>query len=273
MMTGESFTDPFTGTRTMGSTTIVRAIRNVRKDSSVKAVVLRIDSVGGLVVAADTIWRELMRLKDVKPLVVSMGDVAGSGGYYIAAPADTIVAEPGTITGSIGVVSGKYSFKGLYDKIGLHKQILKRGKHADFYTDYGDYPAEEREIIHTQIKEIYEDFIGKVAEGRGMTKEAVNQIGRGRIWTGKQAKEIGLVDELGGLNLALSIARKKAGLARRKVQLIRLPQQGVWEQWLDAFHTVRLSRSPMSWKFPTLAEAIIEHRTFLVMPYNVQIND
>ena len=273
MMTGESFTDPFTGTRTMGSTTIVRAIRNVRKDSSVKAVVLRIDSVGGLVVAADTIWRELMRLKDVKPLVVSMGDVAGSGGYYIAAPADTIVAEPGTITGSIGVVSGKYSLKGLYDKIGLHKEILKRGEHADFYTDYGDYPAEEREIIHTQIKEIYEDFIGKVAEGRGMTKEAVNQIGRGRIWTGKQAKEIGLVDELGGLNLALSIAQKKAGLARRKVQLIRLPQQGVWEQWLDAFHTARLSRSPTNWNFPTLAEAIIEHRTFLVMPYNVQVND
>ena len=273
MMTGESFTDPFTGTKTMGSTTITRAIRNVRKDSSVKAVVLRIDSGGGLVVAADTIWRELVRLKAVKPLVVSMGDVAGSGGYYIAAPADTIVAEPGTITGSIGVVSGKYSFKGLYDKIGVHKEVLKRGKHADFYADYGDYPAEEREIIRAQIKEIYDDFIGKVAEGRGMTKEAVDQISKGRIWTGKQAKEIGLVDELGGLSLALSIARKKAGLARRKVQLIRLPQQGAWEQWLEAFHTVRLSRSPTNWKLPTLAEAIIEHRIFLVMPYNVQIND
>ena len=273
MMTGESFTDPFTGTRTMGSTTITRAIRNVRKDSSVKAVVLRIDSGGGLVVAADTIWRELMRLKDVKPLVVSMGDVAGSGGYYIAAPADVIVAEPGTITGSIGVVSGKYSLKGLYDKIGLHKEIIKRGKHADFYTDYGDYPAEEREIIHAQIQEIYQDFISKVAEGRGMTKEAVDQIGRGRIWTGKQAKEIGLVDELGGLNLALSIARKKAGLEGKQVQLIRLPRQGVWERWLEAFNTARLSRSPMSWKFPTLAEAIMEHRTFLVMPYNVRVND
>ena len=273
MMTGESFTDPFTGTKTMGSTTITRAIRNVRKDSSIKAVVLRIDSVGGLVVAADTIWRELVRLKNVKPLVVSMGDVAGSGGYYIAAPADVIVAGPGTITGSIGVVAGKYSFKGLYDKIGLHKEVLKRGKHADFYTDYGDYPPDEREIIQAQIKEIYEDFIGKVAEGRGMTKEAVDQIAKGRIWTGKQAKEIGLVDELGGLNLALSIARKKAGLARRKVQLIRLPQQGAWEQWLEAFRTVRLSRSPMDWKFHTLADAIIENRTFLVMPYNVQVND
>ena len=273
MMTGDSFTDPFTGTKTMGSTTITRAIRAVRKDSSVKAVVLRIDSGGGLVFAADTIWRELMRLKDVKPLVVSMGDVAGSGGYYIAVPADTIVAEPGTITGSIGVVAGKYSFKGLYDKIGLHKEILKRGKHADFYTDYGDYPAEEREIIHAQIKEIYEDFIGKVSEGRGMTREAVDQVGQGRIWTGKQAKEIGLVDELGGLNLALSIARKKAGLTRRKVQLIRLPKQGAWEQWLEAFNTARLMRSPANWKYPTLAEAIIEHRTFLVMPYTVRVND
>ena len=273
MMTGESFTDPFTGTRTMGSATIARAIRNVRKDSSVKAVVLRIDSGGGLVVAADTIWRELMRLKDVKPLVVSMGDVAGSGGYYIAAPAEVIVAEPGTITGSIGVISGKYSLKGLYDKIGLHKEIIKRGKHADFYTDYGDYPAEEREIVHAQIQEIYDDFIDKVAEGRGMTREAVDQIGRGRIWTGKQAKEIGLVDELGGLNLALSIARRKAGLVGKEVQLIRLPRQGVWEQWLDAFHTTRLGRSPTNWKFPTLAEEVMAHRTFLVMPYNVQVND
>ncbi len=273
MMTGESFTDPFTGTRTMGATTIARSIRAVRKDSSVKAVVLRIDSGGGLVVAADTIWRELIRLKAVKPLVVSMGDVAGSGGYYIAVPADVIVAEPGTITGSIGVISGKYSLKELYDKIGLHKEIIKRGKHADFYTDYGDYPAEEREIIHAQIQEIYEDFIGKVAEGRGMTKEAVDQIGRGRIWTGKQAKAIGLVDELGGLKLALSIARKKAGLARKEVQLIRLPRQEVWKQWMAALHTARSIRSPTSWKFPALAEAIMAHRAFLVMPYNVRVND
>ena len=106
-----------------------------------------------------------------------------------------------------------------------------------------------------------------------MTKEAVDEIGKGRIWTGKQAKEIGLVDELGGLNLALSIARKRAGLARKKVQLIRLPRQGGWEQWLEALNTARLSRSLTSWKFPTLAEAVMEHRTFLLMPYDVQVND
>ncbi len=273
MMTGESFTDPLTGTRTIGSATITRALRDVRKDSSVKAVVLRVDSGGGLVVAADTIWRELIRLKKIKPLIVSMGDVAGSGGYYIAAPADVIVAEPGTITGSIGVIAGKYSLKGLYDKLGLHKEIIKRGKYADFYTDYGDYPEEEREIIHAQIQEIYQDFISKVAEGRGMEKDAVDQIGRGRIWTGKQAKEIGLVDELGGLNLALSIAREKAGLTRKQVQLIRLPRQGVWEQWLEVLHTARLSRNPTNWKSPALVEAIREQRTFLVMPYSVRVND
>ena len=273
MVTGKSFTDPFTGTRTMGSTTIARAIRSVRKDSSVKAVVLRIESGGGLVLAADIIWRELMQLKKVKPLVVSMGDVAGSGGYYIAVPADMIVAEPGAITGSIGVISGKYSFKGLYDKIGIHKEIIKRGKHADFYTDYGDYPPEEREIIQNQIQEIYDEFISRVAAGRGMTKEAVNQIGKGRIWTGKQAKEIGLVDELGGLELALLIAREIAGLENKEVQLVRLPKQSLREQWLNALHAAGSIISPTGRKFPTLADVMTGHRFFLVTPYNVRVND
>ena len=137
MLTGDSFIDPLLGTQVMGADTIAGVIRKIKDDNNIKAVVLRIDSGGGLVTAADTIWRALVQLTEVKPLVVSMGDVAASGGYYIAAPADTIVAEPGTITGSIGVVSGKYSFKGLYEKLGIQKEILKRGEHADFYSDYG----------------------------------------------------------------------------------------------------------------------------------------
>ncbi|MBI1928237.1 signal peptide peptidase SppA, partial [Candidatus Poribacteria bacterium] len=273
MVTGESFIDPFTGTQTMGSTTIANAVRAVRKDPSIKAVVLRIDSGGGLVIAADMIGRELTLLKETKPLIVSMGDVAGSGGYYIAVPADAIVAEPGTITGSIGVISGKYSLKGLYDKIGLHKEIIKRGKHADFYTDYSDYPPEEREIIQKQLQEIYDAFIDTVAEGRGMTREAVDKIGRGRIWTGKQAKENGLVDQLGGLDQALSIARKKAGLEGKIVQIVRLPKQSWWAQWLGALRAVDSGISLTGWKSPTLAEVMMKHRTFLLMPYDVRVND
>jgi len=226
MLTGDSFVDPFMGTQVMGADTITRIVKEVKDDDSVKAVVLRIDSGGGLVVAADTIWRELVRLKEVKPLVVSMGDVAASGGYYIAAPADTIVAEPGTITGSIGVIGGKYSFKGLYEKLGIHKEILKRGQHADFYTDYGDYPLAEKAIVQKQIKEIYDDFTEKVALGRTeLTVEDVDRLGRGRVWSGRQAKENGLVDELGGLSLAIAIAREHAKLGEKSVEIIEFPKK------------------------------------------------
>lgn len=226
MLTGDSFIDPILGTQVMGADTIARVIREVKDDDDIKAVVLRVDSGGGLVSAADTIWRELVRLTEVKPLVVSMGDVAASGGYYIAAPADIIVAEPGTITGSIGVISGKYSFKGLYEKLGIHKEIIKRGKHADFYTDYGDYSLEEQAIVQKQIQEIYEDFVKKVANGRThLTVEDVDRLGQGRIWSGRQAKEHGLVDQLGGLNLAIAIARQRAGLDEQSFEIVRFPKK------------------------------------------------
>ena len=236
MLTGDSFVDPFMGTQVMGADTIAGIIKAVKDDDSIKAVVLRIDSGGGLVVAADTIWRELVQLKEVKPFVVSMGDVAASGGYYIAAPADTIVAEPGTITGSIGVVGGKYSFKGLYEKLGIHKEILKRGQHADFYTDYGDYPLAEKAIVQKQIQEIYDDFIEKVALGRtGLTVEDVDRLGQGRIWSGRQAKENGLVDELGGLSLAIAIAREHAGLGKKSIGIVEFPKKTWMSQLLGNF--------------------------------------
>ncbi len=274
MVTGDSFSDPFTGTRAMGSSTIARAVQSVREDDSVKAVVLRIDSGGGLVVAADIIWRELMRLKGVKPLIVSMGDVAGSGGYYIAIPAHVVIAEPGTITGSIGVIGGKYSLKGLYDKIGVHKEIIKRGKHADFYTDYGGYPPEERAIVRQQIGEIYDDFITKVAQAREMSKEEIDHIARGRIWTGKQALENGLVDELGGLDRALSVARKRAGLENREVELVRLPRENWLTRWIAAYNSAKtLVNSTDGAGRRSLLDLLRQHRTFLLTPYAIEVND
>lgn len=282
MLTGESFFDPFTGTTVMGADTIARAIERTRKDQSIKAVVLRIDSGGGLVIAADIIWHELMKLKYVKPLVVSMGDVAASGGYYIAVPADVILAEPGTITGSIGVIGGKYSFKGLYEKLGIKKEIITRGAHADFYSDYSDYPPDEQKIVQKQIKEIYADFIAKVARGRTqLTKDEVDKVARGRVWTGRQAKEKGLVDELGGLSDALSIAQKRAGLDKKVVEIVRFPKR-TWVSHLlgnirlistekmsllsDFYRSI--SQTPSSLK---LIDIIKKHRIFLLMPYEVKV--
>ena len=303
MLTGDSFVDPFMGTQVMGADTITRIVKDVKADDSIKAVVLRIDSGGGLVVAADIIWRELVRLKEVKPLVVSMGDVAASGGYYIAAPADSIVAEPGTITGSIGVIGGKYSFKGLYEKLGIHKEILKRGQHADFYTDYGDYPLAEKAIVQKQIKEIYDNFIEKVALGRTqLTVEDVDRLGRGRVWSGRQAKENGLVDELGGLNLAIAIARERAGLEGKSVGIVEFPKKTWMSQLFGNFGLPLISLwkgfgIPNSFEnsgaedkskgtgarlqFITrygglsttarLLNTVRKHRLFLLMPYHISV--
>ncbi|MDE0013149.1 MAG: signal peptide peptidase SppA [Candidatus Poribacteria bacterium] len=292
MVTGDSFIDPFTGTQVMGADTIVSAIQEAKDDDSIKAVVLRIDSGGGLVVAADIIWRALVQLTEVKPLVVSMGNVAASGGYYIAAPASVIVAEPGTITGSIGVISGKYSLKGLYEKLGIQKEILKRGEHADFYTDYGDYPPSEQEIIQKQIKEIYDDFITKVALGRSeLTTVEVDKLGRGRIWSGRQAKENGLVDELGGLSLALAIAQEYAGLQGKMVEITRFPKQAWVSQLFGNLQVSaaplyqigskgtdgenKLARLPLTTRYGgfrdtiKLINVIMQQRLFLLMPYQI----
>lgn len=282
MLTGESFTDPFTATMVMGADTIARAIQHTRNDSSIHAVVLRINSGGGLVMAADIIWHELKLLIKEKPLIVSMADVAASGGYYIAAPADTIIAEPATITGSIGVIGGKYSLKGLYNKLGITKEIINRGAHADFYSDYSDYPSEEKEIVLKQINEIYDDFITKVANGRKMlTKKEVDKVARGRVWTGRQAKEIGLVDKLGGLDLALSIAQQRAGLERKQVEIIRLPKLNLISQIFGNIRFIFHRMSMINEQFRTvdynlndennslrILNIIKKNRTFLWMPYD-----
>ena len=282
MMTGESFYDLLTKSSVMGASTISRAIEHCRTDDSIKAVVLRIDSVGGLVVAADIIWHKLMRLTAKKPLIVSMGDVAASGGYYIAVPADTIVAEPGTLTGSIGVIGGKHSLKGLYEKIGIKKEIMTRGKNADFYSNFSDFTPEQKENLKIQLKEIYDDFITKVAHGReSLTVTEVDQVARGRIWTGRQAKEIGLVDELGGLDKALAIAKQRMELNDKTVEIVRLPKVS----WLSTLFGYSNFISTMKIPFLSnmiafldhygnlkLIDIIRKHNMFLFMPYEIDVN-
>ncbi len=281
MMTGESFTDPFTGTKVMGADTIVRAVNYTRYDDSIKAVVLRVDTGGGLVIAADVIWNELVELTVKKPLIISMGDIAASGGYYIAAPADVIVAEPGTITGSIGVIGGKYSYKGLFEKLGIHREILKRGKNADFYSNFSDYPPEEQAIIKKQIKEIYNDFVAKVTRGRRLlNRTEVEKVAQGLIWTGKQAKKNGLVDELGGLSKALSIAQIRAGLENRHVEIVRLPRPSALIQLLGNIQMMSTNRTSQIHNILqstgqndslNLIDILRKHRIFLLAPFDINV--
>ena len=206
--------------------TLKEAFKKARTDDSVRAVVLRIDSPGGSALASDLIWREVMLTQREKPVVVSMGNVAASGGYYIAMAAGTIVAHPNTLTGSIGVFGGKLNLKGFYNKIGLTKEIIAHGQNATLYSDYGGFTPTERERVEKMMETVYKDFVSKAAAGRDKSFDEIDEIAQGRVWTGKQAKTLGLVDELGGLDTALSIAKEQAGFAADdEVNLIVLPKQ------------------------------------------------
>ncbi|CNE83016.1 signal peptide peptidase SppA%2C 67K type [Mycobacterium tuberculosis] len=198
----------------MGSDTIGAAFRAAVKDDRVKAIVFRVNSPGGSAVASDAIWREVVLARRAgKPVVVSMGNVAASGGYYVSMAADTIIAQPGTLTGSIGVVVGKAVVSGLLDRVGIGLGAVADGDHARMLSATKDFSDSEWERVNASLDRIYEDFTAKVAEGRELSRERVHELARGRVWTGADAKANGLVDELGGLDAALDLARKKAGLA------------------------------------------------------------
>lgn len=200
----------------IGSDTFARWLRQIRENRRIKAVVLRIDSPGGSAVGSDQIWREIILTRKVKPVVVSMSDVAGSGGYWIAMASTKIVAHPQTLTGSIGVLAAKLDLSELYKKVGVTGERLVFGDHADMYSTFRPLSQEERNQLKEQIRWTYEQFLIRVAEGRGKTVEEIDKIGRGRVWTGKQAQEIGLVDELGGLKRAFELARQLAGIPKEE---------------------------------------------------------
>lgn len=195
-----------------GDLTVVHQARQLARSKRVAAVVVHVDSGGGSATSSEAMAAALKTVADRKPLMISMGSVAASGGYYIATPGTKILAQPGTLTGSIGVLSGKLVNAGLYEKLLFHREILRRGEHAGYYAGDQPFTDEERQSIWESINTIYQQFIGRVAESRGMTLEAVDAIGGGRVWTGAQALENGLVDELGGLNVAIARAKEAAGL-------------------------------------------------------------
>lgn len=212
--------------QTIGSKTVAHWIRRASRDNSIAAVVFRVDSPGGSAVASDVIWREVVLAKNEKPFIVSMSDVAGSGGYWISMAAHEIVVHPQTLTGSIGVVAGKFDMSGLYEKLGITSERLTFGKRADIFSSFRGFTQEERKLLKDQILWIYKQFLKKVAEGRNMTEDEVDKIGKGRVWTGNQAKELGLVDKIGSLSTAIAIAKERSGIpAEEEVRLVIWPKK------------------------------------------------
>jgi protease-4 len=209
---GRNGRSPLTGTA-MGSDSITAALRAATADQNVKAILLRVNSPGGSYVASDSIWREVVRARNAgKPVVVSMSDVAASGGYFISMAADAIVAQPGTVTGSIGVISGKPVVSDLLGKAGVSTDSIVLGEHAAMFSTSKPFTKQDWEMVDAWLDRIYADFTGKVAAGRGMSAERVHELARGRVWTGADAHEHKLVDELGGVEEAADIARRRAGL-------------------------------------------------------------
>jgi len=222
IMPGKSVGGGFLDAETMGSDTMVEAIKKISKDPNIKAIVMRVDSPGGSALASDLIWQALKT--SGKPVIVSMGDVAGSGGYYIAMGANKIYAEPGTITGSIGVIMQKPALEGLYHKVGINTETLARGKNSGVMASR-PWTESEREAMHKLAEDTYKQFTSKAAEGRKMDLAKLESLAGGRIWTGKQAKENGLIDELGTLEDAIAEARKISNLDA-KSEIEEFPRAG-----------------------------------------------
>lgn len=209
------FQFPFILSERAGDLSVVQVARRIRRDKRAKAVVLYVDSGGGSATASESMRAALAKIAEEKPLVVVMGGVAASGGYWVSTPGQVIVAQPNTITGSIGVLSGKFHDTGLLDKLAVNQESIARGEHALIYDLSRPFTEEEREILWAQIERIYDLFLERVSTSREMSREAVDAIGKGRVWTGRQAQANGLVDEMGDLEHALDRARELAGLDER----------------------------------------------------------
>lgn len=242
IMPGESHQDQLQGA-VAGSDTVIDQLADAREDRDVEAVILRVNSPGGSAMASDLIWREVERVREQKPVVVSMGGYAASGGYYISCGADSIFAERGTLTGSIGVFAGKMNWSGLYDKLAVNREMITRGDNALFWHDSQGFTPAQRELFQAQLDRFYARFVDKVAVGRKLTPEAVDAVARGRVWSGRQALEHGLVDGLGGLDRAIDSAKYLVGVTPGdRVRLRTYERELSWLErtMLDALRSTRL---------------------------------
>jgi protease-4 len=263
----------------LGSETLVEALRHARTRRSIQAIVLRIDSPGGLAQASDDIWREVERCQAVKPVIVSMSDLAASGGYYFAVAADSIVASPGTLTGSIGIYGGKFNIIGLYHKLGLSVETVTRGRHAGMLSPFRDFTPEEGRRFEEGLESFYRGFVERVARARGMTEAAVDSVGEGRVWTGNAALELGLVDRLGGLETAFEMARAAAGIPEEAELVVeRLPRvrRSFFERMLEGL-LAEEDRAEHLVSLPPLLRAWAEVERFpagtplALMPYHLDV--
>jgi protease-4 len=224
IVSGDSQVSP-SGASLMGGDSVASDLRHAREDSSIKAIVLRVNSPGGSAVASDVIRREVELARREKPVVVSMSDVAASGGYWISMSADKIVADPATITASIGVLSGKFNLSGLYQMLGLSTDYVATSGNATMYSDQQNFTPAQQKIVQKMLDDTYANFTRGVAQGRKMPLAEVDKIAKGRVWSGEDAKQIGLVDYLGGLDRAIAVAKSLAHIpASESVELVRMPK-------------------------------------------------
>jgi protease IV len=248
---GSSDFSPLTGGSAMGSETVTRAFRSAIEDDKIRAIIFRVDSPGGSYVASDAIWRETVRARAAgKPVIVTMGNVAGSGGYFVAMAADRIVAHPSTITGSIGVVGGKMLLNDLSENLGVTWDDVQVGGNATMWSTFNDYTPREWQRVQALLDRIYLDFTTKAAEGRGLPRDSIHAVAKGRIWTGADAQRLGLVDELGGFHVALRLAREAAGLEPdAPIHLRVFPQE-------KSFLQLLMGRGERN-SYPTTADAAV----------------
>ncbi len=268
---GSDVDDPLLG-KLAGESTIVSDIRSAAASSTIKAIILRIDSPGGSAMSSNVIWDAVMRAKEEKPVVASIGDYGASGGYYVALAADTIINNSNSLVGSIGIFAGKFNIAGLYDKLGINPEIIQRGENASLFSTSRPWSQSERNVIQRLINDFYVDFVSKVAMGRDMNYESADALAGGRIWTGGQSFQNGMADSVGGFYSALRFAQVMAGIDEEEsVRISYYPrEQGLFTEFYGRVES--LLNPSVAWQKPVSVLQQVQNKPMALIPYWIQWN-